>query len=193
MTFVLWIRAAALAAAALSLTACAAVQVGPDHPGTRVTYKSPDQQKWVGERKISGLSVFRCRPLACPEKSLVSIRVSQSPTRSPDVQALQRYAKEEADRQKVATEQAFSDSGGRLQDLTLLSSRVATDKGFPAVVWDYRGIIQDKPLYFVREMVFAGNSLIAVTSLSPSLEVAKRNSSDFVAMIKVEDFAPPSR
>ena len=44
----------------------------------------------------------------------------------------------------------------------------------------------------VRKMVFAGNTMIDVISSSMGLEVARRNSNDFVAMLEIEDFAPPA-
>jgi hypothetical protein len=185
-------RLAAIAAAALSLAACITAAVGPEHPGTRIRYKSPDPQKWVGVQTFGDKrSIFRCRPLACAENSIVSIRIPQSPTRSPDPQALQKYAQEDAERQMAQAEQASSEAVGRVRDVTLLSSRVAKVKDFPAVHWEYRASSNDKPIYIIRKMVFAGNSAVDIISTSLGLEVARRNSDDFVAVMEVEDFAPP--
>src|SRR5258707_729383 len=104
------VRVAALAAATGLLGACAATVVGPEHPGTRVTFKSPDPQKWVGTRAAGERrSIFRCRPLACPENSIVTVRTAASPTRSPDPVALQKFAQEDAKRQMEQTEQASTE------------------------------------------------------------------------------------
>jgi hypothetical protein len=187
------VRAVAVAAAALSLAACASAVVGPEHPGTRVISRSPDPQKWIGSR-ASGerRSIFRCRPLACPENSIVSVRTGASPTRSPDPIALQKFAQEDAQRQMQQTEQASTEAVGRLHDLTLLSTRVVKMKDFPAVHWEYRAIgAGDKTIYIVRDMVFAGNTMIDVISTSLGAEVARRNSADFVNVLEIEDFAPP--
>jgi len=40
--------------------------------------------------------------------------------------------------------------------------------------------------------VFAGNTMIDVISMSLGLEVARRNSNDFTAVLEIEDFAPPA-
>jgi hypothetical protein len=42
-------------------------------------------------------------------------------------------------------------------------------------------------------MVFAGNAIIDVISTSLGVEVARSNSSDFVRVMQIEDFAPPAR
>jgi len=187
-------RLAAIAAAALSLAACVTAAVGPEHPGTRIRYKSPDPQKWVGVQTFGDKrSIFRCRPLACAENSIVSIRISPSPTRSPDPQALQKYAQEDAERQMALAEQGSSEAVGRLRDVTLLSSRVAKVKDFPAVHWEYRASSNDKSIYIIRKMVFAGNSAVDIISTSFGPEVARRNGDDFVAVMEVEDFAPPAQ
>ena len=195
MRFVLAVfRLAAIAAAALWLAGCITTAVGPEHPGTRVRVKSPDLQKWVGVQTFGDKrSIFRCRPLACAENSIVTIRVSQSPTRSPDPQALQKFAQEDAERQMTQAEQASSEAVGRVHDLALLASRVAKVKDFPAVHWEYRGTSNDKPIYIIRKMVFAGNSAVDIISASLGLEVARRNGDDFVAVMEVEDFAPPAQ
>jgi hypothetical protein len=187
-------RLAAVAAAVLSLGGCVTAAVGPEHPGTRVRTKSPDPQKWVGTQTFGDKrSIFRCRPLACAELSIVSIRISQSPTRSPDPQALQKYAQEDAERQTAQTEQASSEAVGRLRDVVLMSSKVTKVKEFPAVHWEYRASSTDKTLYIIREMVFAGNSAVDIISTSFGLEVARRNSNDFIGVMEVEDFAPPAQ
>jgi hypothetical protein len=187
-------RLAAMAAATIWLAGCMTAAVGPEHPGTRVRYKSPDPQKWIGSQAFGDRrAIFRCRPLACPELSIVSIRTAASPTRSPDPQALQKFAQESAQLEMTKAGEASAEGGNRVRDLSLLSTRVANVKNFPTVHWEYQGVSTDnKTLYIVRKMVFAGNTMIDVISSSLGLEVARRNSNDFVAVLEIEDFAPPA-
>jgi hypothetical protein len=187
-------RLAVMAAATIWLAGCMTAAVGPEHPGTRVRYKSPDPQKWIGNQAFGDRrATFRCRPLACPELSIVSIRTGPSPTRSPDPQALQKFAQESAQFEMTKAGEASAEGGNRVRDLSLLSTRVANVKNFPTVHWEYQGVSSDnKTVYIVRKMVFAGNSVIDVMSSSLGLEVARRNSNDFVAVLEIEDFAPPA-
>ena len=187
-------RLAVMAAATIWLAGCMTAAVGPEHPGTRVRYKSPDPQKRIGNQAFGDRrATFRCRPLACPELSIVSVRTGPSPTRSPDPQALQKFAQESAQFEMTKAGEASAEGGNRVRDLSLLSTRVANVKNFPTVHWEYQGVSTDnKTVYIVRKMVFAGNSVIDVISSSLGLEVARRNSNDFVAMLEIEDFAPPA-
>jgi hypothetical protein len=187
-------RLAAIAAATIWLAGCVTAAVGPEHPGTRVRYKSPDPQKWIGNQVFGDRrAIFRCRPLACPELSVVSVRTAASPTRSPDPQALQKFAQESAAQEVAKAEEASAEGGNRVRDVKVLSTRVASVKNFPTVHWEYQGLSTDnKTVFMVRKMVFAGNSVIDVISSSLGLEVARRNSNDFVAVLEIEDFAPPA-
>lgn len=187
-------RLAVIAAATVWLAGCMTAAVGPNHPGTRVRYKSPDPQKWIGSQTFGDRrAIFHCRPLACPERSVVSVRSAASPTRSPDPQALQKFAQESAAQEVASAEQASAEGGNRMRNVSVLSTRVVSVKNFPTVHWEYQGVDSDnKTVYMVRRMVFAGNSMIDVISMSLSLEVARRNSSDFIAVLEIEDFAPPA-
>jgi hypothetical protein len=189
-------RLAVISAATIWLAGCMTAAVGPENPGTRVRGKVPDPQKWVGGQSFGDKRwVYRCRPLACPELSIVTIRTAQSPTRSPDPQALQKFAQESAQHEMTKAEEASAEGGNRVRDISLLSTRVANVKNFPAVHWEYQGISTDnKTVYMVRKMVFAGNTVVDITSSSLGLEVARRNSNDFIGVIvmEIEDFAPPA-
>jgi hypothetical protein len=66
-------------------------------------------------------------------------------------------------------------------------------KDFPAVHGEYRASSNDKSVYIIRKMVFAGNSAVDIISTSLGIEVARRNSGDFPGVMEVEDFAPPVR
>ena len=81
-----------------------------------------------------------------------------------------------------------------MRDISLLSTHIANVKDFPAVHWEYRGTSADnKTVYMVRKMVFAGNTLVDIISSSLGLEVARRNSADFIGVMEIEDYAPPAR
>jgi hypothetical protein len=125
--------------------------------------------------------------------SVVSVRTTASPTRSPDPQALQKFAQESAKREVTSAEEASAEGGNRVRDVSVLSTRVVSVKNFPTVHWEYQGVSSDnKTIYMVRKMVFAGNTMIDVISMSLGLEVARRNSNDFIAVLEIEDFAPPA-
>jgi hypothetical protein len=187
-------RLAAIAAATVWLAGCMTAAVGPNHPGTRVRYKSPDPQKWIGSQTFGDRRAnFYCRPLACPVRSVVSVRSAASPTRSPDPQALQTFAQESAAQEVASAEQASAEGGDRIRNVSVLSTRVVSVKNFPTIHWEYQGVDRDnKTVYMVRKMVFAGNSMIDVISMSLSLEVARRNGNDFIAVLEIDDFAPPA-
>jgi hypothetical protein len=118
---------------------------------------------------------------------IVSIRTGASPTRSPDPQRCkvragggQRGAGL-GRRRKPDTECLGAFHPGRHV------------KNFPAIHWEYQGVDSDnKTVYMARKMLFAGNSMIDVISMSLSLEVARRNGNDFIAVLEIEDFAPPA-
>lgn len=187
-------RLAAIAAATVWLAGCMTAAVGPNNPGTRVRYKAPDPQKWIGSQTFGDrLAIFRCRPLACPVRSVVTVRSGASPTRSPDPQALQKFAQESAAQEVANAEQASAEGGSRFRNVSVLSTRVVSVKNFPTIHWEYQGVDNDNnTVYMVRKMVFAGNSVIDVFSMSLGLEVARRNSNDFIAGLEIEDFAPPA-
>jgi hypothetical protein len=125
--------------------------------------------------------------------SVVSVRTAASPTRSPDPQALQKFAQESAAREVTSAEEASAEGGNRVRNVSVISTRVVSVKNFPTVHWEYQGVSSDnKTVYMVRKMVFAGNTVIDVISMSLGLEVARRNSNDFIAVLEIEDFAPPA-
>jgi hypothetical protein len=64
--------------------------------GVRITAKSPEPDKWDEQRSPNGMvRVFKCKPLACPDTASVTIAFLKSPTRHPDPQALEKFAKVE--------------------------------------------------------------------------------------------------
>ena len=89
-------RAALFAMLVAALTALPVLAVSPAaaQGSTRVTIKNPDPAKWAGRSNFFSKStgVYTCRPLACPDAAQVTASISNSPTRSPDPQALAKLA-----------------------------------------------------------------------------------------------------
>src|ERR1700722_12563820 len=65
----------------------------PIKPGAvRVTTKAPEPDKWLGQRSPNGMvRSFKCKELACPDATTVTISFAKSPTRHPDPQALEKF------------------------------------------------------------------------------------------------------
>ena len=91
----------AAAVCALLLAAPASAETAGDDaskpikPGAvRITTKAPEPDKWDARRSANGMvRVFKCKPLACPDAATVTIAFLKSPTRHPDPQALEKFAK----------------------------------------------------------------------------------------------------
>jgi hypothetical protein len=105
-------------------------------PGsTRVMLRNPDVAKWAGSRNFfsTSSSEFVCRPLACPAPSKVTAKFSASPTRSPDRQALAKYASQTI---PAAVEQANLNAASSLapgRKIERLSSTATEMRGYPAI------------------------------------------------------------
>jgi hypothetical protein len=110
-------------------------------PGsTRVMIRNPDVGKWAGSRNFfsTSSSEFVCRPLACPAPSKVTARISASPTRSPDRQALAKYASQTI---PAAVEQANLNAASSLapgRKIERLSSTATEMRGYPAIAQEMR-------------------------------------------------------
>jgi len=140
-------------------------------PGsTRVMIRNPDVGKWAGSRNFfsTSSSEFVCRPLACPAPSKVTARISSSPTRSPDRQALAKYASQTI---PAAVEQANLNAASSLapgRKIERLSSTATEMRGYPAIAQEMRFVGGKEPVYkqghHVRE-IGAGRYrlLLAVT------------------------------
>jgi len=136
---------------------------------------NPEKVDRYPESTANGRSIFRCKPLACPENSTSSASATApSPNSQPRSGRLAEIWRRQMQSARWRqTEQASTEAIGRLRDLTLLSSRVVKMKEFPAVHWEYRATgASDQPIYVIRDMVFAGNTMIDVISTSLGVEVA---------------------
>jgi hypothetical protein len=103
--------------------------------GVRITTKAPEPDKWDGQRSANGMvRVFKCKPLACPDAATVTITFLKSPTRHPDPQALEKFAKVELPKSMRALDAAREILSDGAEKIETVSSKTATLKGYPAVV-----------------------------------------------------------
>lgn len=163
-------------------------------PGsTRVMIRNPDVAKWAGSRNFfsTSSSEFICRPLACPAASKVTARISASPTRSPDRQALAKYASQTI---PAAVEQANLNAASSLapgRKIERLSSTVTEMRGYPAISQEMRFVGGKEPVYMSKMTMFVKSALVNIASFSPSRETARRNRDLFAGAMQVEDIPLP--
>lgn len=159
-------------------------------PGsTRVLIRNPDVGKWAGSRNFLSNSSgqYVCRPLACPAPSKVTIRISSSPTRSPDRQALAKYASQTI---PAAVEQANQNAASSLTPggkIERLSSTATQMRGYPAIAQEVRFLGGKEPVYMSKVTMFVKSALVDIASYSPSRETARRNRDLFAGAMQVED------
>jgi len=163
-------------------------------PGsTRVLVRNPDVGKWAGSRNFLSNSSgeYVCRPLACPASSKVTVRISNSPTRSPDRQALAKYASQTI---PAAVEQANLNAASSLapgRKIERLSSTATAMRGFPAISQEMRFVGGKEPVYMSKVTMFVKSALVDIASYSPSRETARRNRDLFAGAMQVEDVPLP--
>jgi hypothetical protein len=162
--------------------------------GTRVTVKNPDPAKWAGKNGFFNKStgVYTCRPLACPDAAQVTASISNSPTRSPDPQALAKLAARIPE--SVARDNAnLASSMMPGRKIERMSSGVTTLRGYPAIVQESRMVGGEKgPIYLAKASIFAKSALVNISSVSSSPELARRYRDLFIKAMEVED-TPISR
>jgi hypothetical protein len=163
-------------------------------PGsTRVLVRNPDVGKWAGSRNFLSNSSgeYVCRPLACPAPSKVTVRISNSPTRSPDRQALAKYASQTI---PAAVEQANLNAASSLapgSKIERLSSTATEMRGYPAISQEMRFVGGKEPVYMSKVTMFVKSALVDIASYSPSRETARRNRDLFAGAMQVEDVPLP--
>jgi hypothetical protein len=164
-------------------------------PGTtRVQIRNPDVGKWAGSRNFLSNSSgqYVCRPLACPAPSKVTVRISNSPTRSPDRQALAKYASQTIPAAVDLANQNAASSMAPGRKIERLSSNATQMRGFPAIAQEIRFIGGKEPVYMSKVTMFVKSALVDIASFSSSRETARRNRDLFAGAMQVEDI-PPAR
>jgi hypothetical protein len=185
---VLWLPAAALAQ---SPGDDASKPLKPG--GVRVTTRAPDPDKWDGQKSQNGMRrVFKCKPLACADEEIVTISFSKSPTRHPDPEALEKFAKVDLPKSIHAADAAREVMADGDAKLETLSSKTATMKGYPGVVNETK-LTQGKVfIYLDTTIIFAGPIMIRLQSLSKNRTLAQKALNEFVEVMKIEEGPPGS-
>jgi hypothetical protein len=180
------------------LVLSASAQMGVDDPSKpvkpgamRVTTKAPEPDKWLGQRSANGMvRSFKCKELACPDATTVMISFAKSPTRHPDPQALEKFAKVDLPksiRALDASREILSDGAEKIETM---SSKTATLKGYPAVVAENKFSRGKTATYFDVAIVFAGPLMIRLNSISQNRDFAKKTLDQFVEVMNIEEGPP---
>jgi hypothetical protein len=161
----------------------------PIKPGAvRITTKAPEPDKWDGQRSANGMvRVFKCKPLACPDAATVTITFLKSPTRHPDPQALEKFAKVELPKSMRALDAAREILTDGAEKIETISSKTATLKGYPAVVSETKFSKGKTATYLDAAIVFAGPVMIRVFSTSQNRDWAKKSLDQFVEVMNIEE------
>ncbi|MBW0003713.1 MAG: hypothetical protein JO216_09500 [Hyphomicrobiales bacterium] len=183
---------------ALALGACQQVGTNstiqaalPDVPpefATVVRTSSPDPAKWVYQ-KINERDQWRCRPLSCPDNSVVTVTITKSPTPRPDPVALDRYVKIEIPKANEKFNATLPNPQG-VREAKLVSSAVEKVHGYYAIrsIFD---MMNDKGSFeAVALTIFAGGSLVKFDSAATTLPTARKNLDDFVSAMQIEGRPP---
>jgi hypothetical protein len=197
----------ALVALGLALAGCAGTGglngglPTAQRPGTSVTLRNPDPDKWVvarlpnntqqQQRPANGQisSVWVCRQLACPGETMVGIGTGASPTRHPDRTALEKMAKfmPAQARAQDAMMEVASDGEDRM---TPVSSKVTEVRGYPAILSETKRTSRGKVRYNLRGDLFVGTMMVRVLVMAPDLKSAKQHFDSFVDALDIVDVPP---
>jgi hypothetical protein len=159
--------------------------------GVRITTKAPEPDEWDGQRSANGMvRVFKCKPLACPDAATVTNTFLKSPTRHPDPQALEKFAKVELPKSMRAPDAAREILTDGAEKIETMSSKTATLKGYPAVVSETKFSKGKTATYLDSAIVFAGPVMIRVFSTSQNRDWAKKTLDQFVEVMNIEEGPP---
>lgn len=186
-----------LALTGVLLAGCAglpqsAMKPTPERPGTSITFRNPDPDKWVKvqpRQASSRTDYFLCRPMACADKAGVSVQTVPSPARNPDRKALDKAAKLLATQARAQDMMADAASEGEVR-ITGLSSKVTEVRGYPAIVAETRHTALGNSNFTVRGELFIGATLVRVMSHASDRAEAKRHFDAFVTSWDIYDVAP---
>jgi hypothetical protein len=140
-------------------------------------------------QKVNDKDQWRCRPLACPDNSIVTIGVTKSPTPRPDPVALDKYVKNEIPKANEKFNASLPNSQG-IREAKLVSASVDKTHGYYVIRSTY-DMTSDKGNYeSVRALIFAGGSLVTMESSSITLPTARKNLDDFLMAMEIEGHPP---
>jgi hypothetical protein len=187
--------------ASMALAGCAGtlgnLTPGPGVPGTRITIKNPNPEKWTftqsaAQVKTSGVLTWICKPLACSsERSAVVGTFGKSPTRNPDKEALAKAAKLLAVQTKAQDMVMEAASEGD-ERITPLASGVTEVRGYPAIMAEAKKTTRGKTDYIYRSDVFVGLTMVRLISVSSTRPDARRHFNEFAEAMDILDVPPPA-
>ena len=158
----------------------------------RVTTRAPEPEKWSAQKNANGTQrVFKCKPLACPDRQTVAFTFQKSPTRHPDPKALERFAKEELPRSIRAAGAAREVLSDGAEKIETLASDIATLKGYPSVVNESKFSRGKSEAYVQTAIIFAGPLMIRVQSSSPDRALAQKALNEFIGVMRIEEGPSP--
>ena len=113
-----------------------------------------------------------------------------NPTRHPDPQALEKFAKVELPKSMRALDAAREILSDGAEKIETVSSKTATLKGYPAVVSETKFSKGKTATYLDSAIVFAGPVMIRVFSTSQNRDWAKKTLDQFVEVMNIEEGPP---
>ena len=134
--------------------------------------------------------MYVCRPLACAADVRVTFTMVPSPTRNPNPQALERFAKIDYPKRLAAANAAMSVLADRSDKVETLTAKVGTTLDRPTVLNETR-YTRGKAVTFIdAALIFAGPVLITVQAASVDRAVASKYLAEFSSRLKLEDGPP---
>jgi hypothetical protein len=157
--------------------------------GMRITTKSPDLDKWDSQSNANGTRrIFKCKPLACAAPQTVSFIFTKSPTKNPNPEALEKFAKidlPKSIRAAGAAREVLSDGTEKIETLM---SKTSTLKGYPSVVNESKfSPAQGSPSFIETAIIFAGPIMIRIQSSSTNQELALKALDQFIDVMHIEE------
>jgi hypothetical protein len=153
--------------------------------GVRITARNPLQGNWV----CKAMSCT-CKPLACAAASVVSYSTGTSPARSPDPQALEKFAKVDVPKRIMAENAAQNILSDGKDKFEMIDTKVSRYHGFPGVLSETKFIKEKGTIFITTAIIFAGPSLLTVKSVSPDRAVAMKSLNEFIQAMTIEEGSP---
>jgi len=164
----------------------------PLKPGAvRVTTRAPEPEKWLAQNDLKNKRrIFTCKPLACADKVAVAIVVAPSPTRHPNPQALEKFAKVDLPKSIRAGNAAREIMTDGTDKVETLLSETANLKGYPAVSNETKYIRGSTAVYAITAIIFAGPVMVNLRATSPDLAVAQQYLKAFLDATDIKEGPP---
>ncbi|MGB6658353.1 MAG: hypothetical protein WBE90_04445 [Xanthobacteraceae bacterium] len=159
-------------------------------PLNQAAYASPPKRRIRTSGTGRATRIFNCKPLACSDAETITILLAKSPTRHPDPQALDKFAKVDLPksiRAADAAREVLSDGDAKVDTLT---SKTTTLKTYPAVVNESRFTQAKAVVYINTALIFAGPVMIRIQSASQNRDLAQKTLNEFVDIMKIEEGPP---